>query len=97
MSVGAYDQAPKMIETRELGAVAIRFCGDSGDGMQLAGGQFTTASAIFGNDIATFPDFPAEIRAPRGTTYGVSGFQVQFAATEIYTPGDSVNALVAMN
>ena len=97
MSVGAYDQAPKMIETRELGAVAIRFCGDSGDGMQLAGGQFTTASAIFGNDIATFPDFPAEIRAPRGTTYGVSGFQVQFASTEIYTPGDSVNALVAMN
>ena len=97
MSVGAYDQAPKMIETRELGAVSIRFCGDSGDGMQLAGGQFTTASAIFGNDIATFPDFPAEIRAPRGTTYGVSGFQVQFAATEIYTPGDSVNALVAMN
>ena len=97
MSVGAYDQAPKMIETRELGAVSIRFCGDSGDGMQLAGGQFTTASAIFGNDIATFPDFPAEIRAPRGTTYGVSGFQVQFAATEIYPPGDSVNALVAMN
>ena len=97
MSVGAYDQAPKMIETRELGAVSIRFCGDSGDGMQLAGGQFTTASAIFGNDIATFPDFPAEIRAPRGTTYGVSGFQVQFASTEIYTPGDSVNALVAMN
>ncbi len=96
-SVGAYDQVPKMIETKELGAVSIRFCGDSGDGMQLAGGQFTTASAIFGNDIATFPDFPAEIRAPRGTTYGVSGFQVQFAATEIYTPGDSVNALVAMN
>ena len=87
----------KRIETQELGAVSIRFCGDSGDGMQLAGGQFTTASAIFGNDIATFPDFPAEIRAPRGTTYGVSGFQVQFASTEIYTPGDAVNALVAMN
>jgi 2-oxoglutarate ferredoxin oxidoreductase subunit alpha len=65
--------------------------------MQLTGGQFTTASAIFGNDIATFPDFPAEIRAPRGTTYGVSGFQVQFASTDIYTPGDAVNALVAMN
>ncbi len=97
MSVGAYDQAPKMIETKKLGAVAIRFCGDSGDGMQLTGGQFTTASAIFGNDIATFPDFPAEIRAPRGTTYGVSGFQVQFASTDIYTPGDTVNALVAMN
>ena len=87
----------KRFETQELGAVAIRFCGDSGDGMQLAGGQFTTASAIFGNDIATFPDFPAEIRAPRGTTYGVSGFQVQFASSEIYTPGDAVNALVAMN
>ncbi len=84
-------------QTRPLGAVAIRFCGDSGDGMQLTGGQFTTTSAIFGNDIATFPDFPAEIRAPRGTTYGVSGFQVQFASTDIYTPGDSVNALVAMN
>ncbi len=87
----------KRIETQELGAVSIRFCGDSGDGMQLTGGQFTTASAIFGNDIATFPDFPAEIRAPRGTTYGVSAFQVQFASTEIYTPGDAVNALVAMN
>ena len=75
----------------------MRFCGDSGDGMQLTGGQFTAASAIFGNDIATFPDFPAEIRAPRGTTYGVSGFQVRFASSDIYTPGDRVNALVAMN
>jgi 2-oxoglutarate ferredoxin oxidoreductase subunit alpha len=65
--------------------------------MQLTGGQFTAASAIFGNDIATFPDFPAEIRAPRGTTYGVSGFQVRFASSDIYTPGDRVNALVAMN
>ncbi|NNM27102.1 MAG: 2-oxoglutarate ferredoxin oxidoreductase subunit alpha, partial [Phycisphaerales bacterium] len=77
--------------------MVVRFCGDSGDGMQLTGGQFTTSSALFGNDIATFPDFPAEIRAPRGTTFGVSGFQVQFASTEIYTPGDMVNALVAMN
>jgi 2-oxoglutarate ferredoxin oxidoreductase subunit alpha len=77
--------------------VVVRFCGDSGDGMQLTGGQFTAASAIFGNDIATFPDFPAEIRAPRGTTYGVSGFQVRFASSDIYTPGDRVNALVAMN
>ncbi|MHC4947632.1 MAG: 2-oxoacid:acceptor oxidoreductase subunit alpha [Planctomycetota bacterium] len=65
--------------------------------MQLTGGQFTNTSALFGNDIATFPDFPAEIRAPRGTTYGVSGFQVQFASTDIFTPGDAVNALVAMN
>ncbi|NNF44888.1 MAG: 2-oxoacid:acceptor oxidoreductase subunit alpha [Phycisphaerales bacterium] len=77
--------------------MVVRFCGDSGDGMQLTGGQFTTSSALFGNDIATFPDFPAEIRAPRGTTFGVSGFQVQFASTEIYTPGDMVNAMVAMN
>ncbi len=84
-------------ETKPLDSVVIRFCGDSGDGMQLTGGQFTAASAIFGNDIATFPDFPAEIRAPRGTTYGVSGFQVRFASTDIYTPGDRVNALVAMN
>jgi 2-oxoglutarate ferredoxin oxidoreductase subunit alpha len=65
--------------------------------MQLTGGQFTSTSALLGNDIATFPDFPAEIRAPRGTTYGVSGFQVQFASREIYTAGDSVNAMVAMN
>ncbi|MCH8824001.1 MAG: 2-oxoacid:acceptor oxidoreductase subunit alpha [Planctomycetes bacterium] len=85
------------IDATPLDAVAIRFCGDSGDGMQLTGGLFTNTSALFGNDIATFPDFPAEIRAPRGTTFGVSGFQVQFANTDIYTPGDSVNALVAMN
>ncbi len=91
------DTADRRIETRPLEAVAIRFCGDSGDGMQLTGSQFTNASALFGNDIATFPDFPAEIRAPKGTTYGVSGFQVQFASTDIYTPGDTVNALVAMN
>jgi 2-oxoglutarate ferredoxin oxidoreductase subunit alpha len=91
------DTTRKGTDKRPLSAVAIRFCGDSGDGMQLTGGQFTNASAVFGNDIATFPDFPAEIRAPRGTTYGVSGFQVQFASTDIYTPGDTVNALVAMN
>jgi 2-oxoglutarate ferredoxin oxidoreductase subunit alpha len=84
-------------EPRSVDAVTIRFCGDSGDGMQLTGGQFTNTSAVFGNDVATFPDFPAEIRAPRGTTYGVSGFQLQFASTDIYTPGDVVNAMVAMN
>lgn len=77
--------------------LVIRFCGDSGDGMQLAGGQFSLQSAILGNDIATFPDFPAEIRAPRGSTFGVSAFQVQFAATDILTPGDQVHVLVAMN
>jgi 2-oxoglutarate ferredoxin oxidoreductase subunit alpha len=75
----------------------VRFCGDSGDGMQLAGTQLTNTSALMGNDIATFPDFPAEIRAPRGTKAGVSGFQIHFASKEIFTPGDQVNALVAMN
>lgn len=82
-------------ETRQR--VAIRFAGDSGDGMQLTGGQFTNTSALLGNDFATFPDFPAEIRAPKGTTFGVSGFQVHFADDHIHTPGDIVNALVAMN
>jgi len=80
-----------------LDSVVIRFCGDSGDGMQLTGGQFTDTSALFGNDFATFPDFPAEIRAPKGTTFGVSGFQVQFSSNDIFTPGDRVNAMVAMN
>jgi 2-oxoglutarate ferredoxin oxidoreductase subunit alpha len=75
----------------------VRFCGDSGDGMQLAGTQFTNTSALAGNDVATFPDFPAEIRAPRGTKAGVSGFQVHFSSNDIYTPGDAVDALVAMN
>ncbi len=75
----------------------VRFCGDSGDGMQLAGTQFTNTSALLGNDVATFPDFPAEIRAPRGTKAGVSGFQIHFSSNEIFTPGDRVDALVAMN
>jgi len=75
----------------------VRFCGDSGDGMQLAGTQFTNTSALAGNDVATFPDFPAEIRAPRGTKAGVSGFQIHFSSSEIFTPGDTVDALVAMN
>ena len=78
-------------------SVAVRFAGDSGDGMQLAGGQFTSTTAILGNDFSTFPDFPAEIRAPRGTTFGVSGFQVHFAARPIHTPGDMIDVLVAMN
>ncbi len=81
----------------ELEAATVRFCGDSGDGMQLAGTQLTNTSALAGNDVATFPDFPAEIRAPRGTKAGVSGFQIRFASTEIFTPGDQVDALVAMN
>jgi 2-oxoglutarate/2-oxoacid ferredoxin oxidoreductase subunit alpha len=75
----------------------IRFCGDSGDGMQITGSQFTNTAALFGNDLATFPDFPAEIRAPAGTLPGVSGFQVHFSSTDVFTPGDAVDALVAMN
>jgi 2-oxoglutarate/2-oxoacid ferredoxin oxidoreductase subunit alpha len=75
----------------------IRFCGDSGDGMQITGSQFTNTAALFGNDLATFPDFPAEIRAPAGTLPGVSGFQVHFSSNDVYTPGDSVDVLVAMN
>src|SRR5438552_8388961 len=75
----------------------IRFCGDSGDGMQITGSQFTNTAALFGNDLATFPDFPAEIRAPAGTLPGVSGFQVNFSSRDVYTPGDAVDVLVAMN
>src|SRR4051795_8149745 len=81
----------------ELETVTIRFARDSGDGMQLTGTQFTNSSAILGNDISTLPDFPAEIRAPAGTLAGVSGFQVHFSSAEIFTPGDELNALVAMN
>ncbi len=86
---------PAAVEERD--SVTIRFCGDSGDGMQLAGTQFTNASAILGNDISTLPDFPAEIRAPAGTLAGVSGFQVHFSSQDIHTPGDRLNTLVAMN
>jgi 2-oxoglutarate/2-oxoacid ferredoxin oxidoreductase subunit alpha len=82
---------------REVDSATVRFCGDSGDGMQLAGTQLTNTSALAGNDVATFPDFPAEIRAPRGTKAGVSGFQIRFSSAEIFTPGDQVDALVAMN
>jgi 2-oxoglutarate ferredoxin oxidoreductase subunit alpha len=84
-------------EIQELESVTIRFCGDSGDGMQLAGTQFTNASAVLGNDVSTLPDFPAEIRAPAGTLAGVSGFQVQFSSSDIFTPGDTLNTLIAMN
>ena len=80
-----------------LEKVVIRFAGDSGDGMQLTGSQFTFTSALFGNDLSTFPDFPAEIRAPLGTVEGVSGFQVQIGGVDIFTPGDEVDVLVAMN
>ncbi len=83
--------------TEQLESVVVRFCGDSGDGMQLAGTQFTNVSAAFGNDVSTLPDFPAEIRAPAGSLAGVSGFQICFSSNEIYTPGDEVDTLVAMN
>ncbi len=82
---------------REIPEATILFAGDSGDGMQLAGGQFTLASAYARNDLATLPDFPAEIRAPAGTTYGVSGFQLHFGSVNVRTPGDEVDVLVAMN
>jgi 2-oxoglutarate ferredoxin oxidoreductase subunit alpha len=85
------------METKSLDRVVIRFAGDSGDGMQLTGTEFAKAAAEAGNDIATFPDFPAEIRAPAGSLFGVSGFQLHFASSEIYTPGDAPDVLVVMN
>ena len=81
----------------ERQSVVIAFSGDSGDGMQLTGGQFTNTSAVMGNDVSTFPDIPAEIRAPAGTIPGLSGYQVNFAANDLYTAGDSPQVLVAMN
>ena len=80
-----------------LNDVVIKFAGDSGDGMQLTGSQFTNNTALLGIDLATFPDFPAEIRAPIGTVPGVSGYQVHFSSDRVYTPGDICDVLVAMN
>jgi 2-oxoglutarate ferredoxin oxidoreductase subunit alpha len=85
------------METKQLDRVVIRFVGDSGDGMQLTGTEFAKAAAEAGNDISTFPDFPAEIRAPAGSLFGVSGFQLHFSSSEIHTPGDAPDVLVAMN
>lgn len=84
-------------QRKQLESVVVRFAGDSGDGMQLTGGQFALATALAGNDLATFPDFPAEIRAPAGSTYGVSAFQINFGAREIKTSGDTADVLIAMN
>jgi 2-oxoglutarate ferredoxin oxidoreductase subunit alpha len=84
-------------KSREVSAVTIRFCGDSGDGMQFTGSEFTRVSALAGNDLQTLPDYPAEIRAPVGTLAGVSGFQVQFSSNPVFTPGDAPEVLVAMN
>src|SRR5436190_21415597 len=85
----------KSVEEKER--VVVRFAGDSGDGIQLTGDRFTSATAVFGNDLATLPDFPAEIRAPAGTLAGVSAFQIHFAAEDILTPGDHPTVLVALN
>src|SRR5512132_3256041 len=82
---------------QQLDRVVIRFAGDSGDGMQLTGGRFTSETALLGNDLSTLPDFPAEIRAPAGSLPGVSGFQIHFSDHDILTPGDQPNLLVAMN
>ncbi len=84
-------------QPEQISHVVVRFAGDSGDGMQLTGDRFTSASALFGNDLSTFPDYPAEIRAPAGTVAGVSSFQVHISDHDITTPGDAPNVLVAMN
>src|SRR6476646_8891907 len=85
------------LKPERIDQAVIRFAGDSGDGMQITGSQFTNTVALYGNDIATFPDFPAEIRAPAGTLPGVSGYQLHFASSDVYTPGDAVDVLIAMN
>ena len=91
-------EVPPVKNKREvLDQAVIRFAGDSGDGMQITGNQFTNTAALYGNDIATFPDSPAEIRAPAGTIPGVSGFQLHFSSNEVYTPGDAIDVLIAMN
>ena len=96
--MAATDVAPANEKrTEERDTIVIRFCGDSGDGMQLAGSQMTNVSAVFGNDVSTLPDFPAEIRAPAGSLAGVSGFQLHFSSNDVFTPGDEVDTLVAMN
>ncbi len=87
----------KDVEVQVLDDVTVRFAGDSGDGMQLTGSQFTSTTALAGNDLSTLPDYPAEIRAPAGTLYGVSGFQLHFSSNDIQTPGDSPDVLIAMN
>jgi 2-oxoglutarate ferredoxin oxidoreductase subunit alpha len=95
-SVATAEKA-EIAQTDAPEAVVVRFAGDSGDGMQLTGGQFTLSTALAGNDLATFPDFPAEIRAPQGTLFGVSAFQINFGSTDISTAGDAPDVLVAMN
>ena len=91
-------ETPQSKTKREvLDEAVIRFAGDSGDGMQVTGNQFTNTVALYGNDISTFPDYPAEIRAPAGTIPGVSGYQLHFSSKEVHTPGDAIDVLIAMN
>ncbi|KRC81980.1 2-oxoacid:acceptor oxidoreductase subunit alpha [Sphingomonas sp. Root241] len=97
MATAAHQLTPEASANPAPEAIVVRFAGDSGDGMQLTGGQFTLATALAGNDLATFPDFPAEIRAPQGTLFGVSAFQINFGSTEIDTAGDQPDVLIAMN
>ncbi|MCF8708496.1 2-oxoacid:acceptor oxidoreductase subunit alpha [Rhizorhapis sp. SPR117] len=98
MATAAHEMTPEdALADGSAEAVVVRFAGDSGDGMQLTGGQFTLSTALAGNDLATFPDFPAEIRAPQGTLFGVSAFQINFGSSEINTAGDEPDVLIAMN
>ena len=98
MATAAHEVTPQEASAHPTAeSVVVRFAGDSGDGMQLTGGQFTLSTALSGNDLATFPDFPAEIRAPQGTLFGVSAFQINFGSTAIETAGDAPDVLIAMN
>ena len=98
MATAAHEVTPQEASSNPPAeSMVVRFAGDSGDGMQLTGGQFTLSTALAGNDLATFPDFPAEIRAPLGTLFGVSAFQINFGSTQIETAGDELDVLVAMN
>src|SRR5437762_11824911 len=92
-------EVPPVSKTKKevIERAVIPFAGDSGDGLQTTGSQFTNTVALYGNGIATFPDYPAEIRAPAGTIPGVSGFQLHFSSNEVFTPGDAIDALIAMN
>src|SRR6204780_5778799 len=91
------DPVVRVHKREVIDKAVLRFCGDSGDGMQITGNQFTNTAALYGNDLATFPDYPAEIRPPAGTIPGVSGFQIQFSSADVFTPGDAVDVMVAMN
>ena len=95
--MSAVEEVSHQNGAKQISDVVVRFAGDSGDGMQLTGSNFTEATAIYGNDLATFPDFPAEIRAPAGATFGVSAFQIYFGSEDVSTAGDDVDVLVAMN